>query len=59
MEYLGMKSLDVIPNASEERKDILESICAGIVDRHIPFQFNGSITPKLILIKCTSIVGNY
>lgn len=60
MEYLGMKSLDetpaehVIPNASEvwmeskeKRKELLESICAGIVDKHIPFQFHGSTTPHV------------
>lgn len=55
-----MKSLDdtpaehVIPNASEVwmqtkemRKDMLESICAGIIDRHIPFQFNSSTIPNI------------
>lgn len=60
MEYLGMGSLDdmpvesVIPNASEvwtltkeKRKDLLESICAGIVDKHIPFQYHGNITPNI------------
>lgn len=58
MEYLGMKALDdtpaenVVPNVSEvwtltkeKRQDLLECICAGIVDRHIPFQFHGSTTP--------------
>ena len=60
MEYLDMKSLDdtpaehVVPNASEvwmqtteKRKDILESICAGIVNRHIPFQYHGATTPSI------------
>ena len=58
--YLGMKSLDdtpaeyAIPNASEvwmqtkeKRRDMLESICAGIVDKHISFQFHNSTTPNI------------
>jgi len=60
MEYLGMKSLydtpveSVVPNASqvwtlnkEQWKDLLEFICAGIVNRHIPFQYHGSTAPNI------------
>lgn len=60
MEYLGMKSLDdtpaesVIQNASEvwtltkeKRKDLLDFICAEIVNRHIPFQFHDNTAPNI------------
>ena len=59
MEYLGIKSLDdipveaAVPNASEvwtktkeERKQLLESICGRIVDKHISFQYHSSATPN-------------
>ena len=55
-----MKFLDdtpaesVVPNASEvwtlTKEKRKESICAGIVDRHIPFQYHGSTTPNIDLV---------
>ena len=57
-------AVHAIPNTSkvwmeskEKRKELLESIYAGIVDKHIPSNFMAALDQ--MLIKCTSTTDNY